>query len=130
MPLIVANGIEKCVSSVPQKLVVAAAAVAVDVLPDISTDNAGYIGRYIQNVGANACYYCVGGDASPAQFSGILSASGTLDANGFGPGQQFDASNHPCRISIYSVGGTTIAITLLKRNDPIVGSGGILNQSL
>lgn len=130
MPIRVANSVEKNVVSVPVKPIVVATNTPTDVLDSIIGHKAEYSGRYIQNVGANACYYAIGHDCNPTNFNGMLSPSGTLDANGFGPGNQFDASNTGQRISVYAVGGTTISVTLLKRNDNEQGSGGIIPNIL
>lgn len=128
MPLIVANGIERCVTAVPQLPVVIPANKSTTVLPDISKSSAEYCGRSIQNVGAGICYYCIGGDCNPVNFSGIMGPASPVDANGFGQGGGLDVSNCPSLISVYSVAGTTIAVTLLKRNDSVQGSGGILTS--
>lgn len=127
MPLRVSNHVESNVIAVPQAPIVVKATTSTQVLPSLVGDKVEYAGRYIQNVGANACYYNVGGTCSPQQFSGIMSAGAVLDTNGFGSGQQFDASNTGDSVTIYSVLGTTIAITLLRRNDMNQGAGGILN---
>lgn len=62
--------------------------------------------RYIQNVGANNLYYAIGQDASTVNYNGILEQY-----------QQLDCSNHRLRISVYAPGGTTVATTVLYRND-------------
>ena len=126
MPLRVSNSVERSVTIVPSELAVIPAGTAVDVLADLSKVNGEYAGRYIQNVGANDCYYNFGVNCDPTHFNGILSKPSTVDANGYGSGQQFDASNCPQKVSVYSVGGTTISMTILKRNDLNQGSGGIL----
>ena len=130
MPLIVANGIERCIASVPTLPIVIPSNKSTTVLPDISGSSAGYCGRYIQNVGAGICYYCIGGDCNPVNFSGIMGPASLTDVNGFGQGGGFDASNCPSLISAYSVAGTTIAVTLLKRNDSVQGSGGLLTSNI
>ena len=128
MPLRVSNTVEKGIVSTINAPFVLGAGVSKIVLPDVSSFvGAEFAGRYIQNVGANSVYYALGHDCDAKNFNGILGPSGTLDANGFGPGQQFDASNCGCSVSVFSVSGTTIAITLLRRNDLNQGSGGILN---
>jgi hypothetical protein len=126
MPLRVANSVEKNVVSVPIKPIVVPTTTATDVLDSIIGHRAEYAGRYIQNVGANACYYAIGHDCDPTNFNGILSQGAEVDANGFASGMQFDASNNGQRVSVYSVGGTTISVTLLKRNDNEQGNGNII----
>ena len=127
MPIRVSNSVEKNVVNVPKNLVVLTATTAKDVLPNATSIIGELAGRYVQNVGANDCYYVFGSDCSPVNFNGILAANtGNADVNGFKSGQQLDASNCGQRLSMYSVGGTTISITLLARNDNAGGSGGIL----
>jgi hypothetical protein len=130
MPLRVSNAVEKCIVNdlTPPVHVVCPAITAKDVLPDISGKNGEWAGRYIQNVGANPAYYAFGHDCDPTNFNGILFAAGAVDANGFGSGQQLDVSNFPGRISVYSVTGTTIAITSLIRADNAQGQGGIISK--
>jgi hypothetical protein len=78
-----------------------------DVLADNTNDKSEYAQRMIQNVGANPCYYNFGADCDATNnFCGILS-----------PLQQLDCSIDLERVSVYSVLGTTIAITLLRRVD-------------
>lgn len=127
MPLRVSNHVESNVIAVPQPPIVVKAATSTRVLPSLVGDKVEYAGRYIQNVGANPCYYSIGGTCSPQQFSGILSGASAVDAGGFGSGQQLDVSNTGDSVNIYSAIGTTIAITLLRRNDMNQGAGGILN---
>ncbi len=128
MPLRVANSVEKNVSSIGQVPIVIPANKSVTVLNDLSLapPNSEYSGRYIQNVGAGIAYYAIGHDCDATNFSGVLFAAGAVDANGFGSGQQLDCSNCSDEICIYSVAGTTIAVTLLSRNDMASGRGGIL----
>jgi len=133
MSLLFANSVEKCVRNVPQGLIVLAANTAKDVLPDITKINGDFAGRYIQNVGPNPVYVGIGHDTDKTNFNVVLAGASPVDANGFGQGGNFDASNTPERINCYSPLGTTIALTLLKRNDNAQGQGGILsvnNQGL
>jgi hypothetical protein len=83
--------------------------------------------RYIQNVGASDCYYAFGHDCDLTNFNGILSKPANIDANGFGSGQQLDASNIGDALYVYSVGGTTIAISVFERDEMQQG-GNILQQ--
>jgi hypothetical protein len=99
---------------------------AVTVLPDISTSKGEWLGRYIQNVGANDCYYAIGHDCDQTNFNGILSKPASTNSDSFGSGQQFDASNTGQKISVFSRGGTTIAVTSIRRNDNAQGQGNIL----
>lgn len=129
MSVRVSNSVEKNVVNVPFPPVVLAAGVAQDVLAAIQGSNAEYAARYIQNVGANPCYVGFGHDVDKTNFNAIIAGAPALDANGFGPGQQLDISNCGQRISCMSVGGTVVAITLLKRNDNEQGRGNILSVS-
>lgn len=123
MSLRVTNSIEKCVRNVPQSLVVVPAGIPSNskptiALPDITQDITEYSGRYIQNVGQSNLYYSIGASpCTPQQFNGILAPAGVYDSNGFGAGQQFDASNDPEQLNVYSPAGTTVAVTLLARRD-------------
>jgi hypothetical protein len=130
MPLRTVDVVEKDVVQVPTNPIAIADSKPTIVLPDITGDIGEYAGRYIQNVGANDCYYGIGHTTDPTNFNGILSKPGTVNADGFGSGQQFDASNFGQAVWVYSRGGTTIAVTILKRNDlsqtkgPSIGSFG------
>ena len=130
MPIRVSNTVEKDVVLVPTNPIVVAANTAVIILPDITGDINEYAGRYIQNVGANDCYYAYGHTCDPTNFNGIMSKPANTNSDGFGSGQQFDASNCGQAVWVYSRGGTTIAVTILKRNDlhqmraPSIGSFG------
>jgi len=99
--------------------------VALDVLPTIVGVNKEYSGRYIQNVGAKDCYYAFSADASPTYYNGILGANPNYPTNA--GGQQLDVSNFSGRVSVYAIGGTLIAVTLLVRDDLNQGGGGIIN---
>lgn len=63
-------------------------------------------GRYIQNTGANACYYAIGQECSPDSYHGILAQYA-----------QLDCSSHRLPVYVYSTGGTTIAPLVIYRND-------------
>ena len=126
MSLRVSNSVERNVSCAGSVPIVIPAGKSINVLIDVSGTSQEYAGRYVQNVGSDNAYYAFSNDASPAAFNGILSKPSALDANGFGSGQQLDCSNHGGSVNVYSIGGTTIAITLLRRNDLSQGNGGIL----
>ena len=123
----VANTTEKNAIILPQAIIAVTAATSTEVLFSISNRTEEFLGRYIQNVGANACYVNIGADCNPTNFIAILAPSGTLDANGYGSGQQFDCSNTGQRVTIYSLSGTTIARYLIRRDDIDNSHGGILS---
>ena len=126
MSLRTSNSVERNTTAVPTIPKVIPAATSTVVLNDVSADPIEYAGRYIQNVGANPLYYSIGGDCSNNNFNGILSAGNPVDSNGYASGQQFDASNVAGKISVYSVLGTVVSTTLVRRNDIAPGNGGIL----
>jgi len=127
MPLRIGNSVEKNVFIVPGGLIVVKPITSTVVITDSNASNIELAGRYIQNVGANPCYYAFGTDNCDASnFSGILAGAPTVDANGFGAGQQLDVSNCGQQVSVWSVSGTTLATTILKRNDLQQGFGNIL----
>jgi|ERR1019366_2765810 hypothetical protein len=126
----VQNSVEKNVFVVPQPPLVIVANTATVVISDSNKDNVELAGRYIQNVGANNCYYAFGtNNCSKGNFNGILAGAPAVDANGFGAGQQLDVSNCGQQVSVFSVVGTTISFTILKRNDNQQGFGNILNPA-
>lgn len=80
--------------------------VATDVLPD-TTSSYGDVG-YIEifNAGANKAYFAYGRDCNnTTNFNGYIAA-----------GQAMTVITRQ-RVSVFSVGGTIIALTVLKRND-------------
>lgn len=131
MPLRVSNTVEKNVKLLSIDPIPCAANKSVTVLKAVGEYNVEFAGRYIQNVGASDAYYTFGHDCLANNFSGILAAStGNADANGFKSGQQLDVSNCGQHVSVWSIGGTTIAVTLLLRNDNTEGSGNILYPNI
>lgn len=126
MPLRVTNAVEKNTSCDPVLPIAVADSKVVTVLPDISALKGEWVGRYIQNVGANDCYYAIGHDCDQTNFNGILSKPASTNSDAYGSGQQFDASNTGQKISVFSRGGTTIAVTSIRRNDNTQGQGNIL----
>ena len=128
----VANVAERNITPNGGKPVVVPVATATDVIPDQTKGQpiVEIMYRSIMNVGSNPLYYALGQDASPANFHGILAGAGQVDANGFGQGSSLDVSNCRLRLSVYSTAGTTVAVTILYRNDgtsqsaynPITGS--------
>ena len=129
MSLSVTNVVEKCVVNVPILPVVVPTNTATQVLANVTQVQAQYSGRYIQNVGANDCYYAFDTDASATVFNGILFKPSSTNANGHGSGQQLDCSNNPCKVSIFSVGGTTIAVSLFARQNLQYGIPGTVHTS-
>lgn len=127
MPLRISNTVERSVSCQPIVPLVIAAGQSTLVLPATKNMPIELASRYIQNVGASDCYYAIGHDCDSTNFNGILSKPASVDANGFGSGQQLDASNVGDSLYVYSVGGTTIAISVFIRNDLQQG-GNILQQ--
>ena len=127
MPLRVSNAVEKNTFCEPINLIVVADSKSVDVLPDVSVKIGEWLGRYVQNVGANDCYFAIGHTCDQTNFNGILSKpSSALNADGFGAGQQLAVPSSGQRVSVFSRGGTTIAITSIKRNDNSQAQGNIL----
>lgn len=106
----VVNGVEKNVYPDPCLVIPIAVGVSVKVLSSVREKvNVEYAGRYIQNVGLNPCFYAFGQDCdSVGSYNGILAAS-----------QQLDCSNHSAHVSVWSQLGTTIATTVLRRNDMV-----------
>ncbi len=124
MPVRVANTTEKDVVLVPTNPLVIPTNTATVVLSDATSTSGEIAGRYIQNVGANDCYYSFGHTCDPTNFCGILSKPANVNSDGFGSGQQLDASNCGQALWVFSRGGTTLSITLLKRNDMDTSNGG------
>jgi len=130
MPLRTSNSVEKNCFIVPAPPIAIPATTSTIVLQDTNALNIEFSARYIQNVGANDCYYAFGtNNCDPTNFNGILSKAPSVDANGFGAGAQLDVSNCGQQVSIYSVGGTNIAVTIIKRNDNQQGFGNILTAN-
>lgn len=123
MPIRVANTTEKDVVLVPQNPFVLVDSTPKQILSDATITSGEIAGRYIQNVGANDCYYSFGHTCDPTNFCGILSKPANVNSDGFGSGQQLDASNCGQALWVYSRGGTTLSITLLKRNDMDTANG-------
>lgn len=70
--------------------------------------------RYLQNVGANRLYYSFGilTEAGAAQCNNIDIFHGFIEA-----GQQLDCSAFAGPVCGYSVGGTSVSTTQLRRNN-------------
>lgn len=126
MPLNISTKVEKSVASIPTQPVVVPTNTSTLILPSCVSDGIEYVGRYIQNVGANDCYYAIGHDCDSTNYNGILAKPGAVNSDGLGCGSQFDASNLGQAIYVYSRGGTTIAVTLLRRNEYSAVNSGIL----
>lgn len=76
--------------------------------------------RTIQNVGANRAYYSWGMYQAPAAPGGPIRPvcdNLTLFHGYMEPGQQLDCSIHRHCVSVFSVGGTSISTTVVRRTD-------------
>lgn len=105
---------ERNVQIAPPRLVVAAANTSTEVFPQQQYTKGEIASRYIQNVGANACYYAIG--VTDANGVGIcdngLNYHGILASQ-----QQLDVSQTRQPVAVFSVAGTTISTTLALRTD-------------
>lgn len=105
---------ERNVQIAPPRLVVAAANTSTEVFPQQQFTKGEIASRYIQNVGANSCYYAIGvqnangvGECdNGSQYHGILASQ-----------QQLDVSATRQCVAVFSVAGTTIATTIALRTD-------------
>lgn len=120
------NAVDKSVVLVPFVPVVVNDSVSTPVVASFAGQRGEIAGIFIQNVGANDCYYSFSHECDPTNFCGMLSKAPYTNTNGHGSGQQLDASNCGQNISVYSIGGTTISLTIMKRNDNAQGQGNIL----
>lgn len=104
---------ERNVQIAPPRLVVAAAGTSTSVFPQQQYVKGEIASRYIQNVGANPCFYTIGdtdangnGVCDGGVYHGILASQ-----------QQLDVSATRQSVGVYSVAGTTIATTIALRTD-------------
>ena len=90
------------------------AATATVVLLDERTTRNEISQRFIQNTGANDLYYSEGvaDNAGGGQCNNTNVYHGMVLA-----GQQLDCSAHRRMVTVYSVGGTTVATTIRRRVD-------------
>ena len=111
------NSAENSLFAEPPRIVAAAANTATKVFQNEQGLNQGEIAyRYIQNLSAGVLYYSFGlddgsGAKNPvcdnvANFHGVLPQYA-----------QLDCSNHKLQVNVFSVGGASIATTLVRRND-------------
>jgi hypothetical protein len=80
-----------------------AAGVAADVIPNNMNNFESFAYINVQNAGANDCYYAFGQDCSAVAYHGVLAPYSSVPVPA------------PCRVSVYSAAGTTIAVTIFKR---------------
>ena len=97
--------VEKNVSATPPHPIVVAAATPIEIFPDVSNKFGELVSRTLQNVGANPCYYAIGCEASLVNYHGIISI--------LQPYEHLTGQS----LSVYSAGGTTIAVQILNRNE-------------
>lgn len=105
----------------PPKVITVNAATATAILPNeayVATGEIAY--RYIQNTGANDCFYSFGlsnANTNPTQVQAPVTNATTL-YHGYLPiGAQLDCSNHRLRVDVYSTAGTVISTTVIRRRD-------------
>lgn len=108
----VISTIEKNVVPVPTAPVVVAGNTSTMVLPDISKSVGEFSSRYIYNNSASNCYYSFGATCSTAQYNGIML-----------PNQQLACNDSGCAVFVFSTVGTTIAVSIFKRNDLYTNPG-------
>lgn len=73
------------------------------------------VGRYIQNVGANPCFYTFGSDCTGINYHGVLASM-----------QQVSIADCADRVSVYSILGTSICPTVIHNQD-LGQSNGIIS---
>ena len=100
--------IEICAKNViaePANVIVVPTSVSTVVIPDLDQRQYEYAAITIQNVGANRAYYAFGQDCdNVSNYHGYLEAG--VQLNCFG-----------CRrVTVFSVGGTSIAPTIFRRH--------------
>lgn len=106
MTLKVLTAIERSCSDLMLPPITVADSTATDVLNDTTTSYEDYAYVEIFNAGNNKAYFAYGRDAdATVNFNGYIAA-----------GQAMTVITRQ-RISVFSVGGTVIARTVLKRND-------------
>ena len=110
---------ERTLTANPATPVTLVAATATDVIPDQTVEprKLEIVNRYIQNVGADPVYYAFGQNAGPNNYHGILPQYA-----------QADASSHRLRVSCYSTAGSTVAVTIIYRNETVNNT--IVNPSI
>ncbi len=112
----VASVVERNTTVDAPNVIVVAAATATLIFPPCLT-RTEYVARYIQNVGANRAYYSFGtygATVNDPVCDNVAAFHGYLDA-----GQQLDCSAHASVVCVYSVAGTTISTTSIRRNSMV-----------
>jgi hypothetical protein len=105
---------EKNVITLPPNVITIAATTATFVLRDSRVHKTEISQRFIQNTGANPLYFSEG----VTDASGNASCDNLLNYHGYlAAGQQLDCSQHRQCVSVYSVLGTTVAVTVRHRYD-------------
>ena len=110
------NAAENNLFAEPPNVITVAANTATEVFPseqNMGTEEIAY--RYIQNTGANPLYYAFGtGIAS----TGAPACDNLKLYHGYLPQySQLDCSNHKLRVCVFSVTGTTVSTTIIRRVD-------------
>src|SRR5579872_6768473 len=111
------NQCERSVKAEPAKVIVVAAATSTVVLPDLNVQNVPNVNtdwgfeiaaRYIFNDTGGKLYYAFGTNEcdNVATYHGVMQDQ-----------QMLDCSNHGQEVSVYSVAGGNVAVTILHRQD-------------
>lgn len=98
--------IDKSVTTLPASPVVVAAGVSQLALTDMSQGRDEIVGRELYNVGTNPCYYCYGLTCdNVTTWNGVIAVGQMLSTETCGP------------VAVFSVGGCTLGVTVLRRAD-------------
>lgn len=112
------NAAEHCLFADPPQVITLAAGVAKELLENEQGVDTGEIAyRYIQNTGGDNLYYSFGLKGTDPS-NPVAIADNTVNYHGYLiPGAQLDCSNHRLRVCGWSQAGTTVATTVIRRND-------------
>lgn len=113
----VINRAERNLFAEPPEVITLVQNVAQEIFPsEVKTPTAEIAYRYIQNTGANPCFYTLGTDAGSTTPANAVTAGiyhGVIPAGG-----QLDISNHRLRVCCICTvaGGTSLGTTIIRRN--------------
>jgi len=115
MAFLIGSTLERNVLDLKLPPQVLAAATATTVIDDSIAKNGEYASIELFNAGANNAFYAYGRNCSPQDYNAFIV-----------PGQMLVVEVRE-RVSMYSVGGTTISKTILRRMDSLQAN--ILNPA-